>query len=290
MAISKEDGKKYFIKTIKKGDGEDAAGGEDYEKFFWTEAKSLIKLSHPNIVKLVSILEDEKNFYQVLEYVDGTKLFTKILEYGAYRERDAVRIVRQIVTAISYLHASNIVHRNLKPENILCTGNGRKEIVKITGFFFATNVTSNGKMLTQVGSAGYAAPEVIQGKEYDKNVDIWSLGVIVYILLYGDPPFYSDRQGELLKLILDCNLNQLKYGDEVSEEGRDFVKHLLVKNPAERYTAEQCLKHSWLQKKRSKRTNLPRNDKMLTTSYTKLKQFIETATQRQPKPDNATLC
>jgi len=165
-------------------------------------------------------VEDEKNYYQIIEYVDGQKLFDKLLAQGPYMERDAIRVVRQVLSALLYIHSNGIAHRDIKPENILSTGEGENEIVKLTGFGFSKSFVSQ-ILNTQVGSPWYVASEVIEGKEHDKSVDMWSLGVIVYILLCGDPPFYSDKQSELINQILRCEYSLDM--EDITAEGKDFL-------------------------------------------------------------------
>ena len=137
-------------------------------------------------------------------------------------------------------------HRDLKPENLLSSGADDKEVIKIADFGFSKDFTDD-KLQTSCGSPGYVAPEVLTSESYDKSVDMWSLGVIIYILLCGYPPFYADNAPALFKKIMD-----VKYDfddpswDDVSEEAKHLIRHLLVKNTDERYTAEQCRNHPWV--------------------------------------------
>lgn len=237
----KESGKKYAIKCIKKTMVE----GEDI-KLLRREIKIMKKVDHPNILKLFEVFEDEDEFYLVMELVDGKELFDKIVEKGQYSEKDAAHIVAQIVSAVDYLHSNGIAHRDLKPENLLSAGDADEEKIKIADFGFSKNFGEE-KLMTSCGSPGYVAPEVLTCESYDKAVDMWSVGVIIYILLCGYPPFYADNAPALFKKIMD-----VKYDfddpswDDVSEDAKNLIRHLLVKDPKERYTAQRCLEDPWV--------------------------------------------
>jgi len=238
----KKTGDKFAIKCIKKTMVE----GEDI-KLLRREIKIMKRVNHPNILKLYEVFEDDEEFFLVMELVLGKELFDKIVERGQYSERDASNIVRQIVAAVDYLHSNGIAHRDLKPENLLSAGDSEKEIIKIADFGFSKNFGEE-KLMTSCGSPGYVAPEVLTSESYDKSVDMWSVGVIIYILLCGYPPFYADNAPALFKKIMD-----VKYDfddaswDEVSDDAKNLIRHLLVKDPKERYTAKQCLEDPWVQ-------------------------------------------
>jgi len=160
------------------------------------ETGLLYKLDHPNIIKFYAFFHEPPNYYIVTEYVGGGELFDRIVEKEVYSEQDAQKLVRTIAGAIKYCHDREVVHRDLKPENILLskdeeTGEIMDDNIKIADFGFAkqNNSTSNG-LSTACGTPGYVAPEILQGKSYGKEVDMWSFGVIIYILLCGYPPFH----------------------------------------------------------------------------------------------------
>jgi len=240
--VCKKSGEKFAIKCIKKTMVE----GEDI-KLLRREIKIMKRVNHPNILKLYEVFEDDEEFFLVMELVLGKELFDKIVERGQYSERDASNIVRQIVAAVDYLHSNGIAHRDLKPENLLSAGDSEKEVIKIADFGFSKNFGEE-KLMTSCGSPGYVAPEVLTSESYDKSVDMWSVGVIIYILLCGYPPFYADNAPALFKKIMD-----VKYDfddaswDEVSDDAKNLIRHLLVKDPKERYTAKQCLEDPWVQ-------------------------------------------
>jgi len=220
--------------------------GDDI-KLLRREIKIMKRVNHPNILKLFEVFEDDEEFFLVMELVLGKELFDKIVERGQYSERDASNIVRQIVAAVDYLHANGIAHRDLKPENLLSAGDSDKEIIKIADFGFSKNFGEE-KLMTSCGSPGYVAPEVLTSESYDKSVDMWSVGVIIYILLCGYPPFYADNAPALFRKIMDVKYDfDDAVWDDVSEEAKNLIRHLLVKDPKERYTAKQCLDDPWVQ-------------------------------------------
>jgi len=203
-------------------------------------------LNHPNILKLYEVYESDEEFSLVMELVTGKELFDKIVEKGQYTEKEAANIIRQIVSAVAYLHEHGIAHRDLKPENLLTSMDGTIESIKIADFGFSKNFGED-KLKTSCGSPGYVAPEVLTNEDYDNSVDMWSVGVIIYILLCGYPPFYADNAPALFKKIME-----VKYDfddpswENVSAEAKDLIGHLLVKDPKSRYTAAQCASNPWV--------------------------------------------
>jgi len=148
---------------------------------------------------------------------------------------------------VRYLHSKNIAHRDLKPENLLCSGTGANEIVKIADFGLSKLFSGDEELTTSCGTPGYVAPEVLMSESYDKSVDMWGIGIITYILLAGYPPFYGDNDTQLFEKIMSADYDfDDECWDDVSELAKDFIRHLLVKNPDERFTAEQALEHLWI--------------------------------------------
>jgi calcium/calmodulin-dependent protein kinase I len=238
--VSKKDGQKVAIKIIKKT----TVAGDDI-KLLRREVQNLKKLDHPNIMKLYEVYENNDEFYLVLELIEGKELFDKIVDRGNYSERDASNITRQFVAAIEYLHSRGIAHRDLKPENLMSIGSGATEVVKLADFGLSKNFGDE-KLMTSCGSPGYVAPEVLECETYDKLVDMWSVGVILYILLVGYPPFYADSDPELFKKIMACDYEFGEGWDVVSDSAKDLIRNLLVKDPKKRFTATQALNHPWL--------------------------------------------
>ncbi|KAL6060960.1 calcium calmodulin-dependent protein kinase type 1G [Balamuthia mandrillaris] len=239
-ATKKSTGEKFAIKRIQKDEE-----GVDIE-LLKREIYIMKKVNHPNILKLFEVYEDEDYFFLVLELVEGLELFDKIVDRGNYSESDAANIVRQILEAVKYLHEEGIVHRDLKPENLLSAGDGENEVVKVADFGFAKNFGEE-KLVTSCGSPGYVAPEVLTEDSYTNAVDMWSVGVIVYILLSGYPPFYDESPPKIFKKITEAKYDfDDPVWEDISDLAKDLIKKLLVKDPEERLTASKCLKHPWI--------------------------------------------
>jgi len=210
------------------------------------------KVDHPNVLKLKEVFETDDTIALVMELVTGGELFYKIVEKGNYSEKDAANIVAQMINGVDYLHDQGIAHRDLKPENLLCCGEeqeGYKPFRVVIADFGLSKVFDGGEALeTSCGTPDYVAPEVITAEgSYDKSVDMWSCGVITYVLLCGFSPFLSSTQTGLFEKIIKVEYD---FPDpewtNISNEAKDFIKHLLVKDPNERWTAKQCKMHPWL--------------------------------------------
>jgi len=220
------------------------------------EIEVMKKLNHKNIICLEDVFEEEGStgkIYMVLEYVGGGELFEHIIGRGNYSENDAAFAVRQIIEAVAYLHSKGIAHRDLKPENLLCTG-PNNEIIKVADFGLSKEY-SNQSLETIVGTPDYVAPEVLRGKGYTNAVDIWSIGVITYVLLCGSPPFYSsgndDKEVYMQILAADFKFFSPDW-DNISKEAKSFITCLLVLTPGRRPTASQCLEAPWLKTSENK--------------------------------------
>jgi len=233
-------GKHFAIKRIQKDEE-----GVDIE-LLKREIYIMKKVDHPNILKLYEVYEDDDHFFLVLELVEGLELFDKIVDRGNYSESDAANIVKQILEAVRYLHKEGIVHRDLKPENLLSAGEGENEVVKVADFGFAKNFGEE-KLVTSCGSPGYVAPEVLTDDTYTNAVDMWSVGVIIYILLSGYPPFYDESPPKIFKKITEAKYDfDDPVWEDISDLAKDLIKKLLIKDPNERLSAKKCLKHPWI--------------------------------------------
>eukprot|EP00019_Armaparvus_languidus_P005841 CAMPEP_0168599418 /NCGR_PEP_ID=MMETSP0420-20121227/12059_1 /TAXON_ID=498008 /ORGANISM="Pessonella sp." /LENGTH=359 /DNA_ID=CAMNT_0008637079 /DNA_START=29 /DNA_END=1105 /DNA_ORIENTATION=+ len=241
--IDKETGDKWALKFL------DVKNPEDVDSL-QKEIAVMRKLRHKHVLQLREVFEYPNQVIMVTELVPGGELFDKIVEIGAYSEADAGKIVKQVVDGVQYLHANGVAHRDLKPENLL-VGGAEEDEIKISDFGLSKSFGGGAaaRLETSCGTPDYVAPEVLRGEVYDESVDLWSVGVITYILLCGFPPFWGESQGELFDKILAADYEfPSPEWDSVSQEAKDFIQKLLVKDNRSRMTAEQCLTHPWLQK------------------------------------------
>lgn len=215
------------------------------------EIKISQQLEHPNILKLFEVSQDEKNFYIVSELMTGGDLFNQISKISSYTEKNAAVIIEQILSVVAYLHAKNIVHRDLKPENIMLETNKQGDLnVKIIDFG-AANYFKGQPLKMKIGTAYYIAPEVIK-KSYGLKCDIWSVGVIMYVMLCGYPPFEGDDDEEIMKSVQEGKFDfSGEEWDVVSKEAKNFIKKLLTYNENDRIDAEAALKDPWIVKNKS---------------------------------------
>lgn len=208
---------------------------------------------HQNIVNLKDVYENtyhgHKSILVVMECMEGGELFERIQRKGHFTEREACEIVRSISLAVNHLHHMNIAHRDLKPENLLFTDNSPHAILKLTDFGFAKEV--KGTLQTPCYTPYYVAPEVLGPETYDTSCDLWSIGVITYILLCGYPPFYSFG-GAPISPGMKKRIRQGQYSfpdpewTRVSQEAKSLIKGLLKINPAERLKIDGVLRHPWI--------------------------------------------
>ncbi|XP_030049932.1 calcium/calmodulin-dependent protein kinase type 1B isoform X2 [Microcaecilia unicolor] len=203
-------------------------------------------IKHQNIVTLEDIYESPTQLYLVMELVTGGELFDRIIERGYYTEKDASQLIKQVLDAVQYLHDRGIVHRDLKPENLLYATPFEDSKIMISDFGLS-KIEDSGVMATACGTPGYVAPELLEQKPYGKAVDIWAMGVISYILLCGYPPFYDENDSELFNQILKAEYEfDSPYWDDISDSAKDFIRHLLERDPAKRLSCEQALQHPWI--------------------------------------------
>ncbi|XP_006767242.1 PREDICTED: calcium/calmodulin-dependent protein kinase type 1G isoform X2 [Myotis davidii] len=232
-------GKLFALKCIKKSPAFRDSSLEN-------EIAVLKKIKHENIVTLEDIYESATHYYLVMQLVSGGELFDRILERGVYTEKDASLVIQQVLSAVKYLHENGIVHRDLKPENLLYLTPEENSKIMITDFGLS-KMEQSGVMSTACGTPGYVAPEVLAQKPYSKAVDCWSIGVITYILLCGYPPFYEETESKLFEKIKEGYYEfESPFWDDISESAKDFICHLLEKDPSERYTCEKALRHPWI--------------------------------------------
>ncbi|KAH7649150.1 calmodulin-domain kinase 1 [Cryptosporidium bovis] len=217
------------------------------------EVAVLKLLDHPNIMKLYDFFEDKRNYYLVMECYKGGELFDEIIHRLKFNEVDAAVIIKQVLSGVTYLHKNNIVHRDLKPENLLLESKDKDAMIKIVDFGLSAVFEHQKKMKERLGTAYYIAPEVLR-KKYDEKCDVWSIGVILFILLSGYPPFGGQTDQEILRKV-----EKGKYTFDspewrnVSEGAKDLIKQMLQFDSQRRISAQQALEHPWIKEMCSKK-------------------------------------
>lgn len=210
------------------------------------EFQIMKSLNHPNIVQALGLYEENQHFYFVLEYMEGGELFDRIVEKKQYNEREARNAIRSVIKAMEYCHRHDIVHRDLKPENLLLTSTRDDADVKIADFGLARVVEGN-SLTDRVGTSQYLAPEVIEGKSCGKPVDMWAVGVILFVLLGGYSPFKNKDPQVMFRDILKSNFKfHPQRWSNVSEEAKSLIRALLTVSTEKRLTASEALKHQWI--------------------------------------------
>uniref|UniRef100_A0A8C1P9R8 non-specific serine/threonine protein kinase n=1 Tax=Cyprinus carpio TaxID=7962 RepID=A0A8C1P9R8_CYPCA len=243
-----------LLKTIGKGNfakvklARHVLTGREVSRYIFNVTHTLFRevrimkvLNHPNIVKLFEVIETEKTLYLIMEYASGGEVFDYLVAHGRMKEKEARAKFRQIVSAVQYCHQKRIVHRDLKAENLLLDADMN---IKIADFGFSNEFTIGSKLDTFCGSPPYAAPELFQGKKYDgPEVDVWSLGVILYTLVSGSLPFDGQNLKELRERVLRGKYRIPFY---MSTDCENLLKKLLVLNPGKRGSLEQIMKDRWM--------------------------------------------
>ncbi|XP_053714317.1 serine/threonine-protein kinase MARK2 isoform X5 [Synchiropus splendidus] len=230
-------GKEVAVKIIDKTQ----LNSSSLQKLF-REVRIMKMLNHPNIVKLFEVIETEKTLYLVMEYASGGEVFDYLVAHGRMKEKEACAKFRQIVSAVQYCHQKCIVHRDLKAENLLLDADMN---IKIADFGFSNEFTLGNKLDTFCGSPPYAAPELFQGKKYDgPEVDVWSLGVILYTLVSGSLPFDGQNLKELRERVLRGKYRIPFY---MSTDCENLLKKFLILNPSKRGSLEQqIMRDRWM--------------------------------------------
>ena len=248
LGEDKETGDQVAIKVVEKKNV-----SEKFMKNLNREIEIMKKVDHPNIVKLIDLFDVGDKFYFVMEIVTGGELFDRIVEKGSYSEHDAKTLVKRILRGIAYLHADGIAHRDLKPENLLLKSKDNDYDVKIADFGLSSFISDNALMQTACGTPAYVAPEVLLNTGYDQEVDLWSIGVITYILLVGFPPFHGETVRQILEVVSKGRYDfPSPYWDDISPHARDFIRKLLVVDPKKRMSAKEALDHVWIRSTGSK--------------------------------------
>ena len=241
---------RYFaMKVIRK-----SHKNKSEEDSLMNEINILRKMDHPNILKMTDFYNQKKEYDIITEYCQEGELFNEIKTYAPFNETITGYYMKQILKAVCYCHGMNIVHRDLKPENILIVKRMKNGChpIKIIDFGTAKIFSKEKKETLLIGSAYYIAPEVLD-RNYTEKCDLWSCGVIMYILLTGRPPFGGNTDMEIMQKIKSGKYDLTKYPwGIISKEAKDLIKDLLQLNPGQRLSAEKALKHPWFSTKQVK--------------------------------------
>jgi len=277
----KASGESYAIKIVTKAklSDEDEAALKD-------EITVLKELQHPSIIRLYDVFEEKDYYYLVTEKMTGGELFDRIVQKSYYNEKEARDTCVILFKAIQYCHSKQVAHRDLKPENLLLQSADNDSNIKIADFGFAKKCLRPNSLTTQCGTPGYVAPEILEGTPYDTKADMWSLGVIVYILLGGYPPFIEQNQRDLFRKIRKgqyefhegaCDLKRTgrwdretetpvntiqslfadlsflpylflksEYWGQVTNEAKALISALLTVSSTKRIAADKALAHEWI--------------------------------------------
>lgn len=249
MATHRETGEVRAVKVIPKTRFQKS---QSHLTRFRAEYEMMVALQHPNIIRAFEAFEDRQNFYIVMEYCSGHELFDRIQEKKRYSERDASVVIRQIVSGLEYLHRHKIAHCDLKPDNFLFTREDSEDL-KIIDFGMSKFTQSRRYEKSVVGTMFYIAPEVFQ-QHYTFHCDMWSIGVVMFIMLFGFPPFHGSNDAVTQRRILAGFRPEVRSGYgaffpasiPVSSQAKDLIRRLLDSDPALRLTATECLQHPWL--------------------------------------------
>jgi len=233
----KKTGKHFALKELAK---------DSYDLYLLEREILIMKdLSHPGLIAMEAAYMGEKQISLILELVLGGELFERIVANQYFSEKDASEIAQQCFEALAYVHEHGVAHRDIKAENVLLVDK-KSNKVKIADFGLANALGEASRFQSCVGTTDYMAPEMLESLKYGFGVDIWSMGVLTYIMLCGYPPFYAGTENEKVEKILS---GQFDFEDEVwdlvSESGKNFICHLLVLQPKARFTAKQALRHPW---------------------------------------------
>ena len=233
------------MKVVKK----DSINFQDDKKQFLKEIEMLMNLDHPNIIKIFEYYVDDLNYYVIMEFAEGGELYEQINKLKNFKEKHAAIIMQQLLSAVCYMHSKGIVHRDIKPENIMLESKSSEDLsIKLIDFGTSNFIKNNQHLSMKIGTPYYIAPEVLK-KSYGYECDIWSLGVILYMLLSGTPPFDGfDDQSILQKVKIGKYSLEGESWELISNEAKDLIKKMLTYSPEKRINAEDALKHEWFKK------------------------------------------
>ena len=244
QCIQRATGRTYAVKSIEKTR---VSRMGDLQR----EIQLLSMVNHENIINMIDCYEDENHIHIVTETYTGGELFDTIIDNtnndGCLSESKAARIIEQLLKAVSYLHENDVCHRDIKPENLLFESKLENSAIRLIDFGLSRTHSEGEEMMTNpVGTCYYMSPELLKGS-YDKSTDMWSVGVVAYILLCGYPPFNGNSDAEIVAAIRRGHYTFEDGWAGKSSEALDFIKCLLRRDPRRRYSAKQALNHPWLQ-------------------------------------------
>ncbi|XP_058869971.1 death-associated protein kinase 3-like [Acipenser ruthenus] len=245
-----------FIKKRRLSSSRRGVSREEIER----EVNILREIQHPNIITLHDIFENKTDVILILELVSGGELFDFLAEKESLTEEEATQFLKQILDGVHYLHSKSIAHFDLKPENImLLDKNVASPRIKLIDFGIAHQITAGNEFKNIFGTPEFVAPEIVNYEPLGLEADMWSIGVITYILLSGASPFLGETKQETLTNISAVNYDfDEEYFVHTSELAKDFIRRLLVKDPKKRMTIEDSLQHPWI--KVIKRRNVRKED------------------------------
>ncbi|GAB2298872.1 Calcium-dependent protein kinase 15 [Dionaea muscipula] len=243
LCTEKSTGQSYACKSILKRKLVTRSEREDVKR----EIQILQHLSgQPNVVGFKGVYEDRQSVHVVMELCSGGELFDQIIARGHFSEKDAAVIIRDVVRIVQTCHLMGVMHRDIKPENFLFSSKDETAMLKATDFGLGVFLEEGRVYRDQVGSEFYVAPEVLM-RSYGKEVDVWSAGIILYILLSGVPPFQAETQPAIFDAILKGKLDfESAPWPSISESAKDLVHRMLMQDPKKRITAAEVLEHPWI--------------------------------------------
>jgi len=281
----KESGRSYAIKLIKK-----LPKTENYEKARKNQTQTLKQemvvmqnSDHPNIVRLFDYFEDHTRIYLIMDLCTGGKLIDFVARMKDFKESDASLLMKQAFAAMSYLHGSNILHRDVKPDNMLLESRSRpleENTLKLVDFGLSCNIAPGQEVRLVAGTREYISPQAIDGR-YGTQTDMWSCGVTMYVLLCGYAPFRAESEAGLFAAIKRGNfVFPVADWRSVTENAKELIRSLLRLSPGERCTADQALEHEWVRQRAEGGERLPQAHKRFRQEH---------ASRRRPQAETSRL-